>query len=323
MASLSTIILILLILAGRPYDPLVHGASRIEHIDLVVDDDARRRELPLRVYLPIADVSAPVVLFSHGLGGSSKNNPYLGEHWASRGYVAVFMQHPGSDEEVWRDVPPGQRMAAMRKAASAANFLLRVNDVPAVIDQLARWNEDGEHPLGGRLDLEHIGMSGHSFGAVTTQAVSGQAPPIGKNYTDPRIKAACAMSPSSPRRGGADAASRAFAAVRIPWLLLTGTKDESAIGGEEVASRLAVFPALPPGDKYELVLFDAEHSAFGDRALPGDRETRNPNHHRAILAITTAFWDAHLREDPRAKAWIDAPASVGSVLESADRWQRK
>lgn len=189
MSSLSTIVLILMILAGRPYDPLTHGAATIERIDLVVEDDARRRELPLRVYLPIGDVPAPVVLFSHGLGGSSKNNPYLGEHWASRGYVAVFMQHPGSDEEVWRDVPLAQRMAAMRKAASAANFLLRVNDVPAVIDQLARWNKDGEHPLGGRLTLEHIGMSGHSFGAVTTQAVSGQTPAIGKNYTAQRIRA--------------------------------------------------------------------------------------------------------------------------------------
>lgn len=31
---------------------------------------------------------------------------------------------------------------------------------------------------------------------------------------------------------------------------------------------------LPPGEKYELVLFEAEHSAFTDRAMPGDSETR-------------------------------------------------
>ena len=32
---------------------------------------------------------------------------------------------------------------------------------------------------------------------------------------------------------------------------------------------------------------------------------RNPNHHRSILALTTAFWDAYLRDDARGKAWLD------------------
>jgi len=35
-------------------------------------------------------------------------------------------------------------------------------------------------------------MSGHSFGAVTTQAVSGQRHPVGGDLTDKRIKAAFA-----------------------------------------------------------------------------------------------------------------------------------
>jgi len=321
--------------ADSAYDPMVRGRQPVRQLDLVVADEARGREIPLRVYLPLglADADsaakpapAPVVLFSHGLGGSCRNNPYLGEHWAARGYAVVFMQHAGSDEGVWRDVAHARRMAAMRSAASTANFLLRVQDVPAVINRLERWNAEPGHELHARLDLEHIGMSGHSFGALTTQAVSGQAQPTGQSFTDPRIDAAVLMSPSSPRRGGAAATARAFAGVSTPWLLMTGTKDEAVIGDQSVASRLAVFPALPQGDKYELVLFDAEHSAFGDRPLPGDREARNPNHHRAILAITTAFWDAYLRGDPRAKAWLesDGPESGSrSVLQSQDRWQRK
>ncbi len=105
-------------------------------------------------------------------------------------------------------------------------------------------------------------------------------------------------------------------------MLMTGTKDVAFIGDADVPSRLAVFPALPPGGKYELVLDKAEHSAFSDRALPGDTERRNPNHHRAIKALSTAFWDAWLREDPAAKTWLagDGPYSV---LEKNDRWQRK
>jgi hypothetical protein len=107
------------------------------------------------------------------------------------------------------------------------------------------------------------------------------------------------MSPSAPRRGDPKAV---FTDVKIPWMVLTGTKDSSPISDADAASRLLVFPALPASDKFELVLFNAEHSAFTDRALPGDSEPRNPNHHRVILAVTTAFWDAYLRSDPAAKA---------------------
>ena len=50
--------------------------------------------------------------------------------------------------------------------------------------------------------------------------------------------------------------------MNIPWMLMTGTKDVAPIGDADMKSRLAVFPALPPGGKYELVLYGAEHSAF-------------------------------------------------------------
>jgi predicted dienelactone hydrolase len=98
--------------------------------------------------------------------------------------------------------------------AVVENFLLHVRDVHAVLDQLELWNKDEAHPLAGRLDLGRIGMSSHSFGAVTTQAVSGQVFPIGKGFTDPRIKAAVLMSPSAPRAGGDP--KKAFGEVKIP-----------------------------------------------------------------------------------------------------------
>jgi predicted dienelactone hydrolase len=171
------------------------------------------------------------------------------------------------------------------------------------------------------MDLSRVGMSGHSFGAVTTQAVSGQNYPIVRtSYTDPRIKAAIAFSPNSPKQG--ITAEEAFAKVAIPWMLMTGTKDTALIGNQDVESRLAVFPALPPGGKYELVLENAEHSAFTDRPLPGDREKRNPNHHPVILALSTAFWDAYLRDDAAAKSWLDGDGPR-TLLEKGDKWQKK
>lgn len=307
--------------SGHGYDPVaVVEQPNTAPLDLIVKDEGRGREIPIRVYLSTQTTPQPVVLFSHGLGGSREGSAYLNKHWAARGYVAVFLQHLGSDTSVWHDKPISERMAAMRQAAGAENFILRVKDVPAVLDQLQRWNRADRDPLAGRLDMERVGMSGHSFGAVTTQAVSGQSAAVGTvSFGDPRIKAAVVMSPSSPRRGDP---KQAFAGVKIPWMLMTGTKDVFPIGDADMKSRLGVFPALPSGGKYELVLDRAEHSAFTDRPLPGDVEKRNPNHHRVILALSTAFWDAWLRDDAEAKAWLDGEGPR-SILEKDDRWQRK
>ncbi|HTY61337.1 MAG TPA: dienelactone hydrolase [Acidobacteriota bacterium] len=310
------------VMAAAPtYDPLaISNNVSVLTVDLTVHDAARKRDIPIRVYLPPEKTAAPVLIFSHGLGGSREGNAFMGFHWAGRGYLSVFIQHPGSDTGVWQDKPAGQRMEAMRRAASLENFMLRVKDVPAVLDQLELWNKTDGHVLAGRMDLKRVGMSGHSFGAVTTQAVSGQTAVAGMiTFTDARIKAAIAFSPSSPRAGDP---KQAFGKVKIPWMLMTGTQDVAVIGDATLESRMAVFPALPPGGKYELVLYNAEHSAFTDRALPGDKIPRNPNHHRAILALSTAFWDAYLKGDQAARDWLDGNGP-NSVIEKQDRWQKK
>jgi len=318
-------LVILFLLWGRmqaaiagDYDPL-HGTKDIKlvNVTLTVKDEKRNREIPIRVYrLPTAQ-NAPTILFSHGLGGTRDMGKYLGEHWAARGYIAVFLQHPGSDDSVWRDVPLRQKIQAMRDAASAENLKLRVQDVTAALDQLEAWNKSEKHELAGTMNLKHVGMAGHSFGAQTTQAVAGQWMPLVKQtWTDPRVAAAVIMSPGSPPLG----AKKSFGEVTLPWLLMTGTEDVSPIGGQTADSRRAVFPALPAGDKYELVLNKAQHSVFTDREVPG--EQRNPNHHRVILALSTAFWDTYLKHDAAAKAWLanDGPKSI---VETADVWQKK
>jgi predicted dienelactone hydrolase len=304
------------------YDPLRLATAQLpEPLELKINDAPRKRELPIRIYLPAAAAAAPVVLFSHGLGGSREGSAYLGKHWSARGYVCVFLQHPGSDSSLWLGKPASEVLPSLKKGLNLDNFLLRVKDVPVVLDQLSKWNQESGHPLHGRIDMRHVGMSGHSFGAITTQAVSGQlTADRTARFTDQRIKAAVIFSPSTPPIGTAKAA---FAAVKIPWMLMTGTKDlVPLLTSTDMKSRLGVYPALPPGGKYELVLDRAEHSAFTDRPLPGDSEARNPNHHRVILALSTAFWDAYLQGDASAKAWLDGDGPK-SLLEKNDRWQRK
>lgn len=319
--------IVLLTIPAFAYDPLAVDKSVPASApqDLTIKDAPRDREIPIRVYLPSQKDAAPVVLFSHGLGGSRAGSKFLGDHWSARGYVAVFLQHHGSDESVWRGQPPREIPAAMRNAANGQNFTLRNQDVSTALDQLETWNKESGHALAGRLDLARIGMSGHSFGAITTQAVSGQSfPLIGQKFTDPRIKAALVLSPSKPAAGDVN---KVFADVTLPWLLMTGTKDIANIGGSpigasNVEARYAVYPALPSGNKYELVLDGAEHSVFTDRPLPGESGQRNPKHHPIILALSTAFWDAYLRDDAAASQWLKGEGAQ-AALGKDDRWQHK
>ncbi|MCA9257852.1 MAG: dienelactone hydrolase [Planctomycetales bacterium] len=333
MLRILIVLLTLALQGGRArsevYDPLNLADAQALSFDETIHDTARNREIPVRIYYSNTAEKRPVLLWSHGLGGSREGSAYLGEHWAKRGYIVVSVQHPGSDESVWQGVGRLRALAALKAAANRENFEARCGDVSVTIDQLAMWNDGvatGEHDkdvaarLRGKLDLNRVGMSGHSFGAVTTQAVAGQTfLGGGANLREPRIKAAILMSPSSPRVGTARAA---FGEVSEPWLLLTGTNDEGRIGGQTPASRREVYPALPPGDKYQLVLDGAEHSAFGDRQLPGEGAKRNPNHHRAVLATTTAFLDAYLRDDEAAQNWLQG-GDVRGVLEPADVWESK
>ena len=302
-------------LAQGSYDPLraLGPDGRVE--DAVIRDDARDRDIPVRAWIPPGRGPFPTILFSHGLGGARENSPYLGRHWSSRGYLVVFLQHEGSDAATWEGKAPQDAIRDMRSAANARNLVLRAQDVRVVLDAIGA----GRY-LQGLVDPARIGMTGHSFGAITTQAVSGEAFPLaGARFTDDRIRAALPMSPSAPRRGGA----RAFSGVRIPWLVMTGTRDNSPIGNATASSRLGVFAALPQdGHAYQLVLDGATHMAFSDRVLRTERGARNPNHHRVILALSTAFWDAYLRDDAAARRWLngDGPRTV---LEPRDRWERK
>ena len=277
------------------------------------------RAIPLRVSLPETRGPLPVILFSHGLGGSRNGYKYLRTRWTGRGYATIFLQHPGSDESLLNGVSPSQAVRQLRGAATRKNMNLRVDDVTDVLNAMSEWASDRKSPFYGRLDLSNIGMAGHSMGAITSQLMIGQPRLLSTTKNDKRIRAAVLMSPSSP---SFQCAKSAFGSVTTPCLLLTGTRDNLPFfSNQSVASRRAVFPALPNGNAYELVLHNATHSAFSDRSLRNDPPP-NPKHHRAIEAITTAFWDACLQDNEDAKKWL-RDGGTKDALEPQDTWQTK
>lgn len=295
--------------------------TKVEELLFEPVDSNRSRTVPVKVYLPAVDSPQPVIVFSHGLGGSRNNSRYLGKHWAEAGYVCVFVQHIGSDESVWKDVRPAERLTTMKNAIGIRPTLDRFSDIPFILDTLEKWNADEGHKLYGKLDLERIGMTGHSYGAVTTQAMMGQKFPGGRDVREERFDAFMPMSPSDGRGVGGKAA---FGEIRAPVLVMTGTKDGSVVTPDTTPeSRRIPYASLPEGDAYELVFDGGNHMAFSDREPPRG-ETRLERVHLAIQEISTKFWDAYLRGDEIAKQWLKSEkAKVEAGLTEEDVWQWK
>jgi len=273
-------------------------------IDLDWKDSARNRAVPVRVYLPADVKAAPVVIFSHGLGGSRQGYGFLGTYWAEHGYVAVHVQHVGSDTSVWK----GAGLNAREKLTAAANpkeLMERVSDVKFTLDQLTALNKDPKSPLHGRLDLSHIAMAGHSYGASTTQALMGEIFPLNlsEGWADSRITCAIVMSPSPPEMRSRTA--EAFGKIAMPVLYLTGTKDDSPIGDIKAADRPLPYESSSPGDKYLIVFNDADHMVFaGAPRLRGELREIDKTDQPLIQKATTAFLDAYLKGDTSGKTYL-------------------
>ncbi|MCP5280084.1 MAG: dienelactone hydrolase [Rhodoferax sp.] len=294
-------------------------------VDETWNDAGRRRDLPLRIRWPETDGSAamPVVLFSHGLGGTREGGSVWGEAWSRAGFVVLHLQHPGSDLAAVRaNARSFDDKAGLRAAAGAGQLLARLHDVVFVLDQIAQRHATRQDRWGG-VRPHRVGLSGHSFGAHTTLGMAGQRYPGFGGISEPRLASFIAFSPTVPAIGDA---RRAFANLTRPILSITGTHDQDVVGnGATPDKRMAVFAALPKGDKAHLVLKDADHMSFSGQTgrsveiVPREQVTRDLQdaHHALIAAITSDWWRATLLQDAQARGRLQAPAG----LLSGDLWE--
>lgn len=314
------------------FDP---GPFVLQRFDDDLVDGPGGRTLPLRLRVPApcdAATPRPVILFSHGLGGSKAGGARWGEHWASHGFVVIHLQHPGSDESLWRTGPGTFDPARLRLGMTPEQAVLRALDVAAVLDWLAR--RQVRDPRLACLDLARVGMSGHSFGAQTTQMVAGQgrlvwpaaasqpgsaapATPAAP-LRDPRISAAIAFSPAIR---GADEAS--VAAITLPFMVITGALDDGgALTGVTPAMRRAVYERLPPGNAWLLWFAEGDHMVFNGGVPRAARKAADAHVLRVAAGLSLAFWRARLHNDTQAAAWLSGDGPRG-VLSAGDAFESR
>lgn len=274
--------------------------------------DAARanRAVPYKIYIAPAQGAQPVVIFSHGLGGNRDGAEYLLRHLAENGYAAVAVQHAGSDTPaVFGAAMAGGNFdrakteRGIRNAITPAAAADRFEDIPFAIDELTKMN-GADARLRGRLDLSRLGMSGHSYGALTTLALSGLRFGPGANlaFADDRIKAAIAYSPNKPQRGDPD---DLFAAVRIPTFHMTGTRDENPIDpSDPPADRQVPYRSIKNADKFLLVFEGGDHMIFSGRRFEEGPRPGDATFHALIQKVSLAYWDAYLKDSAEAKTHL-------------------
>ena len=230
-----------------------------------VTQDAQRGDLP---YLPLFDPGQvdfgaepasgqhPLVLLSHGTGGTADSMGWLARRLVARGYMVLGVNHHGN--------------TGVEKQTAEGNVCVweRMADLSALLSHF-----EGKQPFAAHIDFDHVMMAGFSVGGYTALGLAGaissltefeawqasiadtpilkaqgtraymaaasripklmeQSPALvaswarhGQSYFDPRIKAVAAIAPAPPIRAFTP---ESVAAIQTPTLVLTAGNDHEA-----------------------------------------------------------------------------------------------
>ena len=232
----------------------------------------------------------PLVVISHGTGGSGLSMAWLGEALARQGYIAAAVNHPGNNGAE----PP-----------TVEGFSLwweRARDLSEVITGMLADPEFGSH-----IDAKRIGAAGFSLGGYTMIEIAGgitdaqgfvhycdttradaicTSPPefptlvedfrklirehpelvqhAGDSYRDPRVRSVFAMAPAI---GPAFPVS-GLKKIAIPVEIVAGEADQNV----PIASSVKYFAANIPGAKLHIFPGNVAHHVFLDSCTDAGRK---------------------------------------------------
>lgn len=302
---------------------------------LSIHDDDRNKDVEVRVRYPKNAPSAvPLVLFSHGMGGSNNAFTDLTTHWASHGYVVILPTHDDSiklRKEKGEDVStfltnPNKYAMSVDPPGRVADLSLILNKLADIERQVpAMKTGDG----GSLIDIDHIGVAGHSAGALTTQLAIGvkartKRHPL-RALSEPEKRFDCAIVISGQGTTTRMFAKDSWSELSKPMFVIAGSEDTTRVGNETPASRREPFELAKPGDKYLLFIEGATHSSYQGKqnlGLLGEK----PSTDISVIAAATsdgtlAFLDAYLKQDDAAKRYLqsDDLKAISGAKANLDR----
>jgi predicted dienelactone hydrolase len=295
-------------------------------------DRARRRMVPTDLYLPQTTTPnpVPVIVISHGVAEDRTTYAYLARHLASYGFAVAVIEHVGGDANRFRNY-----FANMAPPPMATELLERPRDVSFVLNELQRRAQS--EPTLRQLDVQNVGLVGHSLGGYTVLALAGaeidfdrvkrdcnpnrslnlsvllqcranELKPQNYALKDPRIRAVFAISPLNSTIFG----RRGMSQIRVPVFLMGGSDD---IITPAIPEQIYPFTWLQTPDKYLAIVEKGTHfstqsidpSQQGAFPVSADLIGPDPAQARGYAqALGTAFFQTYLVSRSEFRPYLSA-----------------
>ena len=286
----------------------------------------------------VPDTSAgafPLVVISHGYPGNRYLMSHLGENLASKGYVAVSIDHKDSTYD--------------DAQALSSTLYNRPLDQRFVIESMAQLAANPDSFLAGMLDANKTGVVGYSMGGYglvnnlgggysdeivpsfmsppnELLSLHATGNPDYRNNLDSRIKAGFAIAPWGMESGFWR--EQDLTGIRVPTFYLAG--DNDTVAGYQNGVR-AIYEAAVNSDRYLLTYKNAGHNAGAPYPVPReilDSETGEGASHytdpvwdsvrmnNVMNHFVTAYFNYHLKGDATMLEYLDVYPDGAAAIYS-------
>jgi len=283
----------------------------------------------------------PLVIISHGYPGNRFLMSHFGENLASKGYVAVAIDHTDS---MYHD-----------KSAFGSTLLNRALDQKFVLEEMTRLSKEDGNFLSGMVDSSKTGLIGYSMGAYGSVITGGGGvTKASTEYTwgapagtlervmagtkshealmDDRFAAIVSIAPWGMNTGFWDA--KGLAGVRKPVFFMAGSSDD--VSGYEKGTQ-AIFKNAVNTNRYLLTFDNANHNAAAP--IPAPDESWKPvdnldfvpfEHYADAVWDTlrmnniaehfvTAYFGKHLKGDQKMDAYLSLVKDADSGVYAMEK----
>ncbi|NJR18953.1 MAG: alpha/beta hydrolase [Calothrix sp. CSU_2_0] len=324
-------------------DLRVAGSFNSQKQPLEMNDLFRNRIFAVDMYLPQSkgNIEAkppfPLIVISHGVAEDRNTFAYVAQHLATYGFAVAVLEHPGSDATKIQ-----QYFSGLSSPPEAQELINRPLDIKFLLDEL-QSNKKLYANFQGLLNLQEVGVIGHSYGGYTALTLAGanfDIESIRRNCNpnkslnlsvflqcranellqkrvkiptlqDSRIKAVMAMNPLSSIVLGKQGLSK----IQVPVMLIGGSQD---IITPAIPEQVNPFTWLQTKNKYLAIIDNATHFSTAEAlnnsqgVLPVPKELVGPDPAIAqtyVKSLSVAFFQTHLLNQQQYQPYLSAAYS--------------